>query len=206
MLFRSSGHLGLCLGSTGPGVVHYLNGLYDAHRNGSPVLFIASQVKQNEIGLNAAQEVDVRTIFTPCSCFCEAVQTPEQLPLILGLAMQTAFMKRGVAVVIIPEDMMGMQTEFDKPRYIPHISKSIVMPSHDEIVNMATLINAANKIVIFGGKGCEGAHDKVMSFARKIKAPVGDRKSVVAGKSDVGRVDLGGRRIIKKITKPPRNL
>lgn len=168
-----SGCLGLCLGSTGPGVVHYLNGIYDAHRNGSPVLFIASQVKQNEIGLNAAQEVDIRTIFTPCSCFCEAVQTPEQLPLILGLAMQTALMKRGVAVVIIPEDMMSMETEFDKPRYIPHISKSVIMPSHDEIVNMATMINAAEKIVIFGGKGCEGAHDKVMTLARKIKAPVG---------------------------------
>ncbi len=168
-----SDSLPVCLGSVGAGSIHYLNGLYDAHRNQSPVLMIACQVKQNRIGFHQSMEVDLKTVFSECSCFCESVQTAEQLPLMLGMAMQTALIKKGVAVLIIPEDMIGYTMEFDQPKYIPQNPAYTVIPSLDELQQIAEAINKEEKIVIFGGKGCEGAHDLVMALSRKIKAPVG---------------------------------
>ena len=168
-----SGELAVCLGSIGAGSIHPLNGLYDAHRNNSPVLYIATHVKRDEIGLRVNQETDLHTVFSSCSHYCAILRTPEQLPALLGTAMQTALIRKGAAVIIIPEDLYTATLEFDKPVLLPKIPKVTVIPSEQELQIMANDINEASKVVIYGGKGCEGAHDEVMALAKKLKAPVG---------------------------------
>src|SRR6202035_3316530 len=53
-----TGQLTACAGSCGPGSLHFINGLYEAHRNRAPVILIASQIIRNEIGFDFPQEVD----------------------------------------------------------------------------------------------------------------------------------------------------
>ena len=65
------------------------------------------------------------------------------------------------------------EIECDQPRYIPQLPACTVVPSKDELESLAQSLNAASKVVIFGGKGCEKAHDEVMALAKKIKAAVG---------------------------------
>ncbi|MGL5683906.1 MAG: thiamine pyrophosphate-dependent enzyme [Marinifilaceae bacterium] len=168
-----SGNITVCLGSTGPGVVHCLNGLFDAHRNESPVLLIATQVSTSKMGLKNGMEVDVKSLYKQCSHYCETVLNAEQLPLILGQALQTITYKKGVAVVVVPQDMMTESIEFDVPRYIPKGGKAIIKPSAFELTVIADKINNAEKVVIFGGYGCIGAHDDIIALAKKIKAPIG---------------------------------
>jgi len=71
-------NLTACAGSCGPGSLHFINGFYEANRNRSPVILIASQIVQQDIGFRSVQEVDFSEVYKGCSVFCEMILTPEQ--------------------------------------------------------------------------------------------------------------------------------
>src|ERR1700737_27151 len=100
-----TGKLAVCAGSSGPGNLHLINGLYDCHRSRVPVLAIAAQIPSHEIGSGYFQETHPEHLFKDCSHYCELVSQPEQMPRVLGIAMRTAIARQGVAVVIIPGDI-----------------------------------------------------------------------------------------------------
>src|SRR6202051_81366 len=75
-------------GSCGPGSLHFINGLYEANRNGAPVILIASQVVRRELGFNFIQEVDFQEVYRGCSVFCEMILTPAQAFLKTVMACQ----------------------------------------------------------------------------------------------------------------------
>src|ERR1700759_4045186 len=62
-----TGELAVCAGSCGPGNLHLINGLYDAHRSGAPVLAIASHIPSGEIGSSYFQETHPDRPFVQCS-------------------------------------------------------------------------------------------------------------------------------------------
>ena len=165
--------LSVCCGASNAGSVHFLNGIYDSHRNGSPVLLILSERAQYSSGRYFAFDADIKSSFQTCSYFCEIVQNALQVETLLGQAMQTAIAKKGVAVLIIPENIFFEEIDFDAIRFFPRYTQPLVLPSEEEVMRMAEMINDANRIVIFGGAGCLGAHDEVMELSEKIKAPVG---------------------------------
>ena len=75
-----TGRLAVCAGSCGPGNLHLINGLYDAHRSRVPVLAIAAQIPSGEIGSTYFQETHPEHLFAQCSHYCELVSQPEQMP------------------------------------------------------------------------------------------------------------------------------
>ncbi|MGL5786779.1 MAG: thiamine pyrophosphate-dependent enzyme [Bacteroidales bacterium] len=166
-------HLAVCGGAGNSGSVHFLNGIYDAHRNGSPVLLILSDRNQLSLGRTVINNVDLKSSFKACSCFCEYVRQASDVEHLLGLAMQTSISAKGVSVLIIPEDVFFDEIEFDRIEFFPRYSDPVIIPSEDELHKMAEMINNADHIVIYGGSGCENAHDEVMALSEKIKAPVG---------------------------------
>src|SRR5207253_2810965 len=91
-----TGRLAVCAGSCGPGNLHLINGLFDAHRSRVPVLAIAAQIPTQEIGSGYFQETRPLRLFQDCSHFCEEITRPEQMPRVLEIAMQTAVSMRGV--------------------------------------------------------------------------------------------------------------
>ena len=100
-----TGRLAVCAGSCGPGNLHLINGLYDAHRSRVPVLAIAAQIPSGEIGSTYFQETHPEHLFAQCSHYCELISQPEQMPRVLEIAMQTAIARRGVSVIAIPGDI-----------------------------------------------------------------------------------------------------
>src|ERR1700740_1301835 len=96
-----TGKLAVCAGSCGPGNMHLINGLYDAHRSAVPVLAIAAHIPSREIGSSYFQETDPKHIFAQCSHYCELVSDPDQMPRILETAIQTAISKLGGGVVVL---------------------------------------------------------------------------------------------------------
>src|SRR4051794_11985714 len=97
-----TGKLAVCAGSCGPGNLHLINGLYDCHRSGAPVLAIAAHIPSAEIGSGYFQETKPERLFAECSHYCELVSSPEQMPRTLELAIRAAIGKGGVAVIVIP--------------------------------------------------------------------------------------------------------
>jgi len=93
-----TGELAVCAGSCGPGNLHLINGLFDAHRSRTPVLAIAAQIPSAEIGGGYFQETHPQELFRECSHYCELVSDPAQLPYVLENAIRAAVGRRGVAV------------------------------------------------------------------------------------------------------------
>ncbi|MEP7153197.1 MAG: ubiquinone-dependent pyruvate dehydrogenase [Nitrospira sp.] len=167
-----TGHLTVCAGSCGPGNLHLINGLYDAHRSRVPVLAIAAQIPSREIGSGYFQETHPEHLFRECSHFCEMVSHPAQMPRLLEIAVQTALSRRGVSVLVIPGDIALQAAVTTEPHLRFAAPTPMVRPSNDEIGRLADLLNGAAKITILAGAGCAGAHDQLMELAGKLQAPI----------------------------------
>ena len=167
-----TGEITVCAGSCGPGNLHLINGLYDCHRSRVPVLAIAAHVPSQEIGSGYFQETDPKHLFKECSHYCEMVSQADQMPRVLGIAMRTAIAQRGVAVVVIPGDVLQRECP-DPPIALGiHHAASVVCPSTHQLRQAADILNRANKVTILGGAGCEGSHAQLLAVAGKLKAPI----------------------------------
>ena len=167
-----TGRLAVCAGSCGPGNTHLLQGLYDAHRSGAPVLAIASHIQSQEIGMAFFQETHPERTFQDCSHWCEVV-TPKQMPHALRVAIQTAVGKRGVSVVVLPGDLAAEESGGPTVPSARVTEPSPVRPAAEQVQALADAINAARTVTLFCGAGCAGAHDEVMELAGTVLSPVG---------------------------------
>ena len=167
-----TGRLAVCAGSCGPGNLHLINGLYDAHRSRVPVLAIAAQIPSHEIGSGYFQETKPEHLFAQCSHYCELVSQPEQMPRVLEIAVQTALSRRGVSVVAIPGDVALRDAVEQKPRLHFPPPRPTVCPSDQEITTLAKILNKSKKITILGGAGCAGAHAELIELAANLNAPI----------------------------------
>ncbi len=169
-----TGELAVCAGSCGPGNLHLINGLFDAHRSRVPVLAIASHIPSSEIGSNYFQETHPQDLFRECSHYCEMISNPAQLPHVLETAIRAAISKRGVAVVVIPGDVSLLPAPERKPSAISGLlpSQPIITPSPKDVDALAALLNDAGKVTLFCGRGCQGAHKELLALAETLKAPI----------------------------------
>lgn len=166
-----TGELTACAGSCGPGSLHFINGLFESHRNRAPVILIASQIVRDELGFDFPQEVDFKAIYSACSVFCEEVRTPAQARRMTAMVAQAALARRGVAVLILPADVASAKAP-DEPDFAVHRAAPVVRPSDAELDGMANVLNGAKRVAIYGGSGCAGAHDAVIALASRLRAPV----------------------------------
>ena len=167
-----TGKLAVCAGSSGPGNMHLINGLYDCHRNRVPVLAIAAQIPSHEIGSGYFQETRPEHLFAQCSHYCELVSQPEQMPRVLEIAIQSALARRGVSVVAMPGDVALRDAVEKGPRLHFPEPKPTVRPSEEEFKILAEILNRSKKITILGGAGCAGAHAELIELAGKLNAPI----------------------------------
>ena len=164
----------MCAGSCGPGNLHLINGLFDAHRSRTPVLAIAAQIPSGEIGGGYFQETHPQELFRECSHYCELVSDPAQLPYVLENAIRAAVGKRGVAVLVVPGDIAlrpaprrGISPNAGLLPVAP-----VVRPAEAELTALAELLNSAKRVTLFCGRGCAGAHDSLMKLAEVLKSPI----------------------------------
>src|SRR5882757_1221603 len=166
-----TGELAVCAGSCGPGNLHLINGLFDCHRSGVPVLAIAAHIPSSEIGIDYFQATHPETLFKECSHYVELVSNPGQLPQILTRAIRVAVARRGVAVVVIPGDVALKPVSAAVPAWLLP-SKPVVRPNDSDIDRLAVLLNEGSRVTFFCGAGCAGAHSEVLALAQKVKAPI----------------------------------
>ncbi|SNS82422.1 ubiquinone-dependent pyruvate dehydrogenase [Pseudomonas segetis] len=169
-----TGSLAVCAGSCGPGNLHLINGLFDAHRSRVPVLAIAAQIPSAEIGSGYFQETHPHSYFSECSHYCELISSNVQMPRTLEIAIREAVGKRGVSVVVIPGDV-AMQKAENAP--LPGIDNllpamPVVTPAIKSLQQLADLLNSDRRITLLCGAGCAGAHKQVIALAERLQAPV----------------------------------
>ena len=169
-----TGNLAVCAGSCGPGNLHLINGLFDAHRSRTPVLAIAAHIPSSEIGTGYFQETHPQNLFSECSHYCELVSDPHQLPIVLENAIRAAVGLRGVAVIVIPGDvaLKPAPTKAISPRRSLVPAAPVVRPPDADLDALADLLNGNERITLFCGRGCAGAHAPLMQLAEALKSPI----------------------------------
>lgn len=167
-----TGKLAVCAGSCGPGNMHLINGLYDAHRSNAPVLAIAAQIPSGKIGSSYFQETRPEALFRECSYYCETIASATQMPGVLQMAIQHAIGLNGVAVVSLSGDVAMENMKEEGPEHPLFLSHPKIRPSDSDLQTLASLINQSKKTTLLCGAGCAGAHDALLLLARKILSPI----------------------------------
>jgi pyruvate dehydrogenase (quinone) len=167
-----TGRLAVAAASCGPGNLHLINGLFDAHRSHVPVLAIAAHIPREEIGGGYFQETHPQDLFRECSVYSELVSVPEQLPRVLEIAMRSALEHRDVAVVVIPGEVFLSDSPAGWKVRPVEKTESVIRPDDRSLTAAAELLDQSSRVTILAGAGCAGAHDQLIEIAAALKAPV----------------------------------
>ena len=165
--------IGCCMGSSGPGHVHLVNGLYDANRSENPVIAIASTIHTEKMGLDNFQETRPESLFQDCSKYVFLANTPKQAINGLQTAIQHAISNKGVAVLGLPGDVAAASLEPVHTANKTFYTQPRITPSYDDIQELANVINRHEKVMLFCGHGCRYAVKEVMQLAEKLNSPLG---------------------------------
>jgi pyruvate dehydrogenase (quinone) len=159
-------------GTAGPGVVHLLNGLIDARREGAPIVAIAGDVESSIIDTSALEELNPYTFFEVASLYTARLVNPEQARAVISTAIVTAVLEKGPTVLSIPGDVASADAP-DQAADLTIAAPAILRPSDSDLEKLARMIDEAKTVAIFGGDGCREGRDEVVELASKLKAPVG---------------------------------
>ena len=178
---KSTGRLGVCLATSGPGAIHLLNGLYDAKLDHVPVLAITGMQESQMLGTGYQQEVALEKLYMDVATYDEMVHVPVQIPTLVDLAIRHALTRRGVAHLTIPTDIQIADAganpwEAPAPAVIkttaPIYLEPPGVPRHADLQAAASVLNAGSKVVMLVGAGALHARTEVLAVAAALGSPV----------------------------------
>ncbi|MGM9579056.1 MAG: biosynthetic-type acetolactate synthase large subunit [Evtepia sp.] len=187
---RSTGKVGVCMATSGPGATNLTTGIATAYMDSSPVVFITCNVGQNLIGKDAFQEVDITGIVMPITKCTYLVRDVNELADIVREAFALARSGRpGPVLIDIVKNVTAEKAEYE---YLPrekHATSGRLAalmrrartstlkmpePDQDDVNKLVDMIAQSKKpMLICGGGVVRGrAHEEFREFARRIDAPV----------------------------------
>jgi pyruvate dehydrogenase (quinone) len=175
---KYTGKLGACVGTSGPGAIHLLNGLYDAKADNTPVIAITGTTYSDMMGSDYQQDVNLLQLFSDVTVYNNMIIATEQAEMVVDIACRAALTRRGVSHLTIPIDIQERKLEgkYSKHKIAGHTSDAFTsitsLPDRKLIQQAAEIINSGNKVVILVGQGALNAGDEVSEVATKIGAPV----------------------------------
>lgn len=176
---KHTGRLGVCVGTTGPGAIHLLNGLYDAHFDGAPVVALTGTTFHDLQGLRYQQGVDTVKLMEDVALYDVNVTGPEHAILVADRACRAALGDRGVAHLATAKDVQMMRRSADKrsmrnpgARTSSSWTPPLPAPPADQLRMAADILNAGKRVAILAGQGALGARAEVTRLADMLGAPV----------------------------------
>lgn len=188
---RSTGKVGVCFATSGPGATNLTTGIATAYYDSSPVVFITCNATENLLGKDSFQEVDITGIAMPITKATYLVRDPETIPDIMREAFAVAatgrpgpvlidFLKNVTAPnVLIDYEPMERKDHIHSGR-LKSLTRRIGWdiktpePNHEDIRILADMIKASEKPLLLCGGGVvrARAHEEFKALAEKIDAPV----------------------------------
>ncbi len=175
---KFTGKLGACLGTSGPGGVHLLNGLYDAKLDGQPVLAITGMAYHDLVNTYTQQDVELDKLFMDVAQYNARVMGPTHVENVAELACRTSLSYRCVSHITIPTDIQDMEADKHRSkRNVAHhtsdiYARSARLPAEDDLRRAAEILNSGTKVVILAGRGALHATDQLEAIADKLGGPI----------------------------------
>jgi len=173
---RTTGKVGVCVATSGPGATNLITGIATAYMDSVPMVAITGQVKTHLIGSDAFQEADITGITRPITKHNYLVKDVKDLARFIKEAFYIASTGRpGPVVIDLPVDVTLQETIFNYPKTISMRSYKPTYPGHPgQIKKAAKVIAQSKKPIIYAGGGViiADATSKLKEFAVKIQTPV----------------------------------
>ncbi len=186
---RSTGKVGVCFATSGPGATNLVTGIATAYMDSSPIVFITCNVTEQTLGKDAFQEVDITGIAMPITKATYLVRDPQTIPDVMRQAFAVAATGRpGPVVIDFLKNVTFPSVEIDY-EFVPWTenrkcgSLKSLAGSHDlkapepntgDINTLVDMIAQSEKpLLICGGGVVRGRADREFrEFAEKLDAPV----------------------------------
>ena len=193
---RSTGKVGVCFATSGPGATNLVTGIATAFMDSVPVVAVTCNVGVPLLGKDSFQEVDIAGVVMPITKHSFIVKDVTKLAKTLRRAFAIAKSGRpGPVLVDITKDVTAAKTEYTKVE--PKEIKPFVSEIKEEDLEKAVeMIQEAKRPFIFVGGGAVAADawKEVRELAHKIQAPVTDSlmgKGVFDGEDELYTGMLG---------------
>ncbi len=168
---KCASRIGVCIGTSGPGLANMLNGIADAAADRVPLLVVTGQVESGKVGTEAKQYVDQQQLINPLAVYSAPLLHPDAAAAIIHKAIIEAIAKQGVAHVSVPKDVLAL------PCHSPvHVPTGLLL--HTVPINLSQLdssvaaLDAARKPMIYIGQGARSAAAQVAELAVKLSAGI----------------------------------
>ena len=170
---RSSGKVGVCVATAGPGATNFVTGIADAMMDSTPVVCITAQVQKEGLGAASFQEADIISITLPITKWnCEVTSADEIAPVIAKAFRIAKSGRPGPVVVSITKNAQTEMTEFSYESQ----AAQIVPPAYEDekLDKLVEWINASRKPLVIAGHGITlaGAEDVLDEFVTRAGLPV----------------------------------
>ncbi len=173
---RSTGKVGVCLATSGPGATNLVTGIATAYMDSIPMVALTGQVPTPMIGNDAFQEADIVGMTRPITKHNYLVKKPADLARTIKEAFYiTATGRPGPVLIDLPKDVSTGMAEYKYPDKIEMRSYNPTYYGHPgQIKKAAELIQEAKKPVIYAGGGVvtSGASRELIELAEKTSIPV----------------------------------
>ena len=171
---RSTGRVGVCIATSGPGATNLVTGIATAYMDSIPLIAITGNVPKDLLGKDSFQEVDITGITMPITKHNFIVKDINNLQETIRKAFFIAREGRpGPVLIDIPKDITVNKTEYKdlKPLEVNPKTKHITESALNEV---AKYINESSKPLIYAGGGCinSDSTEELINFAEKLNAPV----------------------------------
>ncbi len=164
---RSTGKVGVCLATSGPGATNLVTGIATAYMDSVPMVAITCNVGVPLLGKDSFQEIDIAGITTPITKHNFIVKDINKLADVIRRAFRIAQTGRpGPVLVDIPKDVTAATTEFEFQQ-IPPVARKVDKMTEADLEQAAAMIREAKKPYIFVGGGAviSGASEELAKFA-----------------------------------------
>jgi thiamine pyrophosphate-dependent acetolactate synthase large subunit-like protein len=118
------------------------------------------------------QEVSPYELFATASLYTGRILNPAQTRAAVQTAIRTALVENGPTVISMPGEVAS-QHAGDEAYQLVSVRRPVLRPGDADLRELASMIDEAKTVTIFGGDGCRDAHDEVVALAQKLGAPVG---------------------------------
>ncbi len=174
---KTTGKIGCCVATSGPGGIHLLNGLYDAKLDGQPVVAVTGMQFSDLIQTHTQQDVELDKLFMDVCVYNARVMNAAHAKNVAELACRTALSYRGVSHMTIPVDVQSAKVEERSKRNVKgHTSdasaRSARRPGEEFLKSAAEVLNSGKKVAILAGRGALDATDELIEVAEKLGAPI----------------------------------
>lgn len=168
---KLDGRLAAVVGTSGPGAVHLLNGLYDAAKDHAPVIAITGETETDRLGTDAHQEVGQAALFADVAVFSQRVVDPGQLPTLAVQACQAALSTPGVAHLALSANI-AQQDVATMDHGVVVRREPRTVPAHEDLADALRLLEGAEAPVILAGIGVRDVVPELLELGDRLGAPI----------------------------------